>query len=126
MKKWIEALILSAACLVGICGCAQREEPEDHKLIHYEVQLNADTETLINGDLEFAPFSKAEDDQIGKEIGEFTFPDDDSQEYVYELEGQSADEWIVVTGENKSDPMIYKELGVTKYPKGFESEYPWN
>lgn len=92
----------------------------------YSVVENADTTSIKNGDLEYVPFSDAEESQIAEQIGTVQFSESEPVKYVYAVDGQNSDQWVIVAGEDKSEPVIYREMSVTEYPEGFVSSYPWN
>lgn len=107
-------------------GTSEKTGEESTQPIEYTVQVNADTTSILNGSLEYVPFSSADRSQIGTKIGSFRFSEDEPVEDVYELIGQSSEQWIIAAGPDETHPMIYREMSVTEYPEGFVSEYPWN
>lgn len=144
LKAWSLAL-LAAGSLAGFAGCSQPAEKQaeselssalsvldassqsqEDNLITYTVVANADTSSIKNGNLEYVPFCEAKASQIGKEIGTFTYPGEAEEYFVYEMQDQPSDQWVIVTGADQSNPQIYREMQVENYSEGFVSSYPWN
>lgn len=125
ISKTALLLSFSLLCLTG-CSSPAAKEVQDQTLIQYEEVVNADATTLKEGRREYVPFSRADASQVGKKIGTIALSGQDQPQSVHELKGQPRDQWIVTTGEDGKNAMIYREMDVTDYPDGFVSEYPWN
>lgn len=120
-EKQAESELSSAISVMD----ASSQQTEDG-LVTYAVLENANTDSIKNGNLEYVPFCDANEDLIGKEIGKFKFPGQDDEHYVYEMNGQPSDQWVVVAAADKKDAQVYREMQVTDYPEGLVSDYPWN
>lgn len=139
----LTAMVFSAMAFSG-CSSAVEKDAEDEiqaaedsgtsesptdvssDLTEYTIVQNADCVSLKADGKEYVPFSAADKSQIGKQIGWYEDSTENLRENIYEVNGQSLDQWIIAAQEDEKDPMIYRELSVTEYPEGFKSDYAWN
>lgn len=140
MKK--KVIVLSFVCyLLCLVGCGEKIKfvlPDN--AIEYTVRNNEELdclELLYDGKI-YRPYCAAEVSHVDCIIGyyeEIHSENDKYMHYVFNLKGESSDEWLVEACDEGADYLnscnigfVWKEVNVTNIPKGIEkeTEYEWN
>ena len=128
MKK---VMFVVAFILMGILtGCGNRLQLPETPIV-YQREHGDGYVYLTQGDKAYVPYCPFKADMLGECIGycdeEATEYSDASRQYICELKGYSADEWIVeVLDTGCTEGMIMREINTTEIPEGLSSEYEWN
>lgn len=110
-------LIFIVTLIFSLCACSKPD------LEDMTSGVGDGYSTIIWGDNTYVPYGAlAGYGKSGKQIG---IVDGDKDNRVYELNGYSAEEWIVNSIPFDA-PMLFREIDVTDIPNGWQSEYEWN
>ena len=129
MKKKI--LLVVIFIITGILtGCGNRLQIPEAPIV-YQREHGGEYIYLTEGDKVYVPYCPFKANMLGECIGycdvEATEYSGAFREYVCELKGYSADQWIVsVMDAGCTEGMIMREINTTEIPEGFTSEYEWN
>ena len=122
MKKLICVLIL-AAMVIGLSGCIP-DIPEN-PIYHLATIQGADYTVILWDGMTFMPFCPVDMADCGRQIG---VVNDDENYKAFLYKDLPMLEWVVLLDESDPAdvPMLFRELSVTEFPQGLESEYEWN
>jgi hypothetical protein len=116
MKK-IFSLLVIVGLIISLYACSQQN------LEHMTSGTGDGYAAIVWGDKTYVPYGALSSyGESGKQIG---IVDGDKNNRVYECKGYSVEQWIVSALPHDA-AMLYREIGVTDIPEGWQSEYKWN
>jgi len=101
-----------------LCACGEKQELIDMSTIE-----SSDYTAILWEDRTYVPFCVVSKSDCGTQIG---YVNGDKDDRVCEYKDYPLTEWIANYLTVDGGAMLYKEMDVTEFPDGLQSEYDWN
>jgi hypothetical protein len=117
MIKKILSMLVIVGFIISLNGCSQQN------LEDMTSGNGGGYATIVWGDRTYVPYGALS--AYGERGNQIGIVDGEKDNKVYECKGYPVEQWIVNVLPHDA-AMLYKEIGVTDIPEGWESEYEWN